>query len=199
MTTPREDRRTARTRKALGDALIELMLEKRFEHITVQEILDRANVGRSTFYSHYTDKESLLLDEMERLLHQLNEQPISAGQDRSHPLPSLELFRHVQEQRKLVRAFVSGPGAELLTHDFQRRVRKLIEHNLQEWASDGAKPVVPLPVIANFVASTWIMLLRWWFEEGMRQSPEQIDDMFQQLVVPALSQIGERGTPGQRS
>jgi AcrR family transcriptional regulator len=192
LTNFREDRRTMRTRKALGDALIELMLEKRFEHITVQDILDRANVGRSTFYAHFPDKESLLLSEIEHLLYQLNEHAAAGGQGPGGPLPSLGLFRHVQEQRKLMRAFVSGPGAELLTQGFQRRVRQLIERNLQEWADGDTEPAVPLSVIANFVASTWLMLLRWWFDEGMRRSPEQMDTMFQQLVMPALSNFIEQ-------
>lgn len=61
----RTDRRVLRTRDTLGDALVELIKEKPFDDITVQEVLDRAGVGRSTFYTHYKDKEDLLLSDVE--------------------------------------------------------------------------------------------------------------------------------------
>src|SRR3954466_4722486 len=75
----KEDRRSRRTRQLLGDALVELMLEKHFESITVQDILDRADVGRSTFYAHYTDKESLLLSQIEHIIHEMEEYASDSG------------------------------------------------------------------------------------------------------------------------
>src|SRR5215211_53883 len=69
--TEKEDRRSKRTRQLVSSALVDLMLEKQFDAITVQDILDRANVGRSTFYAHYTDKEDLLISEIARVIHQL--------------------------------------------------------------------------------------------------------------------------------
>src|SRR5215204_4599905 len=106
--TPKDDRRSRRTRQLLGDALVELMLEKHFESITVQDILDRADVGRSTFYAHYTDKESLLMSEIEHVIHDLEEYATEAGNAHHGLLPSLGLFRHVKEQRRLMQAFVWG-------------------------------------------------------------------------------------------
>ncbi len=186
MKAQKDDRRSRRTRQLLGNALVELMLEKRFEDITVQDILDRADIGRSTFYAHYTDKESLLISQIEHIIHELEEYAIEAGSAHHGLLPSLELFRHVREQRRLMQAFVWGRGAEILTQDFQGQVSKIIEKNLHSMVGEAAAFSVPLPVVAKFVASTFLMLLRWWFDEDMRHTPEQMDEMFQKLVMPGI-------------
>ncbi len=186
MKNAKEDRRTKRTRQLLGDALVELMLEKRFDDITIQDILDRADIGRSTFYAHYTDKEHLLMSQIESLIHQLDEYTTKKGYPHNGLLPSLELFRHVQQQRRLMQAFVWGRGAEMLTRNFQGQVSKVIEQNLLSLTGDQVDFSVPLPVVANFVASTFLMLLRWWFDDDMRHTPEQMDEMFQKLVMPGI-------------
>jgi AcrR family transcriptional regulator len=184
--TQKDDRRSRRTRQLLGDALVELMLEKHFENITVQDILDRADVGRSTFYAHYTDKESLLLSQIEHIIHELEEYASDSRSIHHGLLPSLALFRHVKEQRRLMQAFVWGRGAEILTQDFQGQISKMIEQNLRAMTGDAIIFSVPVSVIAKFVMSTFLMLLRWWFDEDMRNTPEEMDEMFQKLVMPAI-------------
>src|SRR5262249_61932845 len=69
----REDRRVRRTRRALQEALRELMLQKAYDHITVQDVLDRADVGRATFYAHFRDKDALLMSEFEAMREALRE------------------------------------------------------------------------------------------------------------------------------
>ena len=180
------DRRSKRTRQMLGSALTELMLEKQYDAITVQDILDRANVGRSTFYAHYSDKEDLLMSEIERVIHLLAGYTAHSGHGQGRLLPSLEFFRHVQEQRRLVQAFIWGRGAEMLMRDFQIQVSKAVEQNLHSLTGQESADSIPLSVLANFVASTFLMLLRWWFEDDLRYSPEQMEAMFQKLVMPSL-------------
>ncbi len=186
MNHPKDDRRSRRTRQLLGDAMVELMLEKRFDDITVQDILDRADIGRSTFYTHYTDKESLLMSLIERVIHQLEEYTIQAGDNYHGLLPSLELFRHVQGHRRLMQAFVWGKAANIYTHDLQRKLSLFIEQNLRSLFGDEAAFSMPLTVLATYVASTFLMLLRWWFDEDMHHTPEQMDEIFQKLVMPSI-------------
>ena len=189
MKTPKDDRRSRRTRQLLGAALAELMLEKQFESITVQDILDRADVGRSTFYAHYTDKESLLISQIEQVIREMEEYAARSGSTHPGLMPSLELFRHVKEERRLMQAFVWGRGAEILTQDFQGQVSKIIEQNIRSMIGDVVASSVPLPVVAKFVASTFLMLLRWWFDEDMQHTPEQMDEMFQKLVMPGIHEL----------
>lgn len=191
MKTEKNDRRSRRTRQLLGNALVELMLEKHFENITVQDILDRADIGRSTFYAHYTDKESLLISQIENVIHELEQHTVQASGADAPLLPSLELFRHVKDQSRLMQAFVWGRGADILTQDFQGQVSKFIEEKIRYAVGDDRHVAVPTSLLAKFVASTFLMLLRWWFDEDMRHSPEQMDEMFQRLVMPAMQQILE--------
>ena len=186
------DRRSKRTQHLLGSALVELMLEKRYDSITVQDILDRADIGRSTFYAHYTDKEDLLITEIARVIHQLEAYTASMGHSSGALLPSLEFFRHVQDQRRLIHAFIWGRGTEMLLRDFQVRVSKIVEQNLVSVTGGIATFSLPTPIIANFVASTFLMLLQWWFEHDLHASPEEMDDMFQKLVMPCINAVANK-------
>jgi AcrR family transcriptional regulator len=186
MEAAKEDRRSKRTRQLLGNALVELMLEKPFDEITVQDILDRADIGRSTFYAHYSDKENLLMSEIERVIYQLDAYTRAVGEQTHLLLPSLELFRHLREQHRLLQAFIWGRASDMLTRSFQGRVSKIVEHNLLALMGDTVKFSVPLSLIADFVTATFMTLLRWWLDDEMRSTPEQMDEMFQKLVMPGI-------------
>lgn len=186
MKTAKDDRRSKRTRHLLGSALVELMVERRYDTITIQDILDRADVGRSTFYAHYTDKEDLLISEIARVIHELSKYTSAAEHPPRGLLPSLEFFRHVKQQRRLIHAFVWGRGGEMLMRDFQAQVGQIVEQNLRSLMGQEAVFILPMSVIANFVSGTMLMLLKWWFEEDLRHTPEQMDEMFQKLVMPSI-------------
>jgi AcrR family transcriptional regulator len=182
----KDDRRSKRSRQLIEDALVELMLEKHFDNITVQDILDRANVGRSTFYAHYTDKESLLAHEIARIIHDLEAYTSNMGHAQGSVLPSLELFRHVQNHRRLIQAFSRGRGLGHLSRELKIQVNKIIEPNLRSFAGEAFTFTVPLPLIATFVVNTFLMLLDWWIENNMQQTPEQMSEIFQKLVMPGI-------------
>jgi len=186
MNNTKMDRRSRRTRQLIADAFVALMLERRYDDITVQDILDKADVGRSTFYAHYTDKENLLLSQIERVIHDLGEYAAHQGSMEHGILPSLELFRHVKEQRRLLQALVWGQGADLLNRSLLQQMSHLIEKNLQSMIGDKPDAPIPLSVAAQFVANTFLLLLRWWFDEDMRHTPEQMNEMYQRLVLPGL-------------
>ncbi len=185
MNNVKTDRRSRRTRQLIADAFVGLMLEKRYDDITVQDILDRADVGRSTFYAHFTDKENLLLSEIQQVIHDMGDYAAQPGGLEHGLLPSLELFRHVKEQRRLLQALVWGQG-DLLNRSLLQQVSHLIETNLHALIGEKSNAPIPLSVAAQFVANTFLMLLRWWFDEDMRHTPEQMNDMYQRLVLPGL-------------
>jgi AcrR family transcriptional regulator len=185
----KDDRRSKRTRQLIGDALVELMLEKSFADITVQDILDRANVGRSTFYAHYTDKDSLLSSEITRVIHDLETYTANGGHAHGGILPSLELFRHVQKQHRLIHAFFGDHNLDRLPRELKIQVNKIVENNLRSIVGESMSFAVPLPLVATFVVNTFLMLLNWWVENNMRQTPEQMDEIFQKLVMPSLHNL----------
>lgn len=188
MKSLKQDRRSKRTQQLIGDALVELMLEKQYSVITVQDILDRANVGRSTFYTHYTDKEDLLISQIAQVIDQLHFNTDSDGQS-AGLLPSLEFFRHIKEQQRLIHAFVWGRGGGLLMHDFQVKVSEMVAERLEQHLKPDAVLTMPRMVIANFIVSTLVMLILWWIDDGMRHTPEEMDAMFRQLVFPSISTL----------
>jgi AcrR family transcriptional regulator len=185
----KEDRRSKRSRQLIGDALVELMLERSFDAITVQDILDRADVGRSTFYAHYTDKEDLLSEQIAHVIRELDAYTAHAGQAHGGILPSLALFRHVQEQNRLLHAFLGGHGLERYRHGFLKQVSQIVEQNIRALVDERATFAVPLPLVADYVVSTFLMLLQWWFDNGMRQTPEEMDEYFRALVMPSLRSL----------
>src|ERR1041384_6276150 len=102
------DARVRRTRDALGDALVALMQEKPFDTITVQDVLDRAKVGRSTFYSHYSDKDDLLMSDAEEFFESVAMMLSVRGDTSERVFPVREFFGHIIEAKTFVDALVSS-------------------------------------------------------------------------------------------
>lgn len=188
------DRRTRRTRRLIGEALIALMLEKRYDRITVREIVERADVGRSTFYANFRDKEAVFVGEFERVLDLLHRRFAEDAGGQDTLLPSLALFHHVREQEALYRALVRGHGVETLYAAGQRHLAARIEQRLAALARDGATLELPPSLLAGHVTSTFFTLLRWWLDGGMAQSPEQMADYYERLTLPVIRAV-VRGAP----
>lgn len=179
------DRRSDRTRQAINQALIELMLEKPYAAISVQDIVERANVGRSTFYAHYQHKDDLLSSQLRRLVEALG-QKVNAESQQSL-FPSLDLLRHVQSHYALYKAVVIwGPGLEFVMKTFQTNISKGIEAELAKQLTEEQRSSLPLVAVSNYVAGAFLTLLNWWLENGMIHSPEYMDGLFRQLVLPGV-------------
>jgi AcrR family transcriptional regulator len=192
MKNERVDRRVQRTRQLLNEALMSLIVEKGYEAITVQNIIDRANLGRSTFYAHYQDKEDLLLSGMEEVVHSLirsveNSPMENAGHGESRRiLSTLPIFRHAQEQYHLHKAMVAGRGIDVIIKTIQNHLMRHVQEQIGLLLADGQTPSVPPPVIANYLVGTLLTLLIWWLDNNMPYSPERMDEMFQELTMPGV-------------
>jgi len=180
------DRRARRSRRLIGEALIALMLEQRYDRITVGAIVERADVGRSTFYANFRDKEAVLVGEFERVLDLLHRQFEDNEGAAGTLLPSLALFRHVREQEALYRALVRGHGIETLYEAGQRYLAARIEQRLAASARAGATPTLPPGLLALHLTSTFFTLLRWWLDGEMARTPEQMEAYFQRLTLPVV-------------
>ena len=108
----KEDARVRRTRDALGDALVALMQEKPFDSITVQDVLDRAHVGRSTFYSHYSDKDDLLMSDADEFFEMVAMMLSARGDASDRVFPVREFFSHIANARQFVNALSSSGRLE---------------------------------------------------------------------------------------
>lgn len=189
MKTEKHDRRSERTRRLLGEALTSLMRERRYADLTVQDILDRANIGRSTFYAHYWDKEDLLTSQVEEMFQTLIQHMPDTPASPTALLPSLGLLRHVQEYHLLHQAQVRGGGLDPVFHTFHLRLREYVEERLRLQVSASG---ITTAVTAQVVVGAFLALLQWWLENEMPLSPEALDDYFCQLVMPGVrAMIGQ--------
>ena len=181
------DRRTQRTRQALSHALIALIQEKRYETITVQDICDRANVGRSTFYAHYQDKADLLASNFQQVMESLGS-GIEWRADRL-VFPVAPIFRHVQENYHLYKALAWGGGFDGLLRTAQQLWRAQIEAHLATRLPQGRTLTIPLDVVTTYLAGALQTMLLWWLDRKMPYPPERMDEMFQQLVMPGVNAV----------
>jgi AcrR family transcriptional regulator len=188
------DRRSRRSRRLIVDALLALMLEKRFDRITVQDIIERADVGRSTFYAQFRNKEDVLQGEIERVFGQLHERHAAATPEPADRLlPSLELFRHVQVTRPLYPALVRGLALDPHYQAVQRSLRDRVAQQLTVTA--GSRDLaMPPEIVADYLAGAFLTLVHWWLERGAAYSPEQMETYFQQLVMPGVRAIVQYGS-----
>ena len=178
----KSDRRSQRTRQALSEALVQLIQEKDYSTITVSDIIERANVGRSTFYAHYTDKDDLLRDQMDRVIEFLSQ---ASPDSQEFPyFPSLGFLQHVGgDHYELYTALVWGPGMDLITKHLQKSLSQRVEQGLQ---TNGQDYQVPLPILANFITGSFLNLLKWWLENKRIYSPEQMDEIFKKITLPGV-------------
>ena len=183
------DRRVRRTRQALTCALIELVLEKRYDAITIQDLLDRADVGRSTFYAHYRSKDDLLLRSFEGLLEALDQAMDRGGAPSRRLAPARELFHHVGEMRDFHRALAR---AHMLDRVYQTGTSYLSRTTARRLAAvppgmDG--DVSRLPVLAHAFAGALFGMLRWWVDHDAPCSPERMDELYHAIRLAPVSPV----------
>ena len=181
------DARVRRTRDALGDALIALMQEKPFDTITVQEVLDRAHVSRSTFYTHYSDKDDLLMSDAEEFFEAISMALSAHGDKSDRVFPVQEFFTHLSDVQPFFKALVKSgkfqENMELARGHFARG----IERRLSELPRSKSIPPNQLPAIAFTHAGALLSLLTWWLDRGMRESPVEMDELFHRMVWHGVS------------
>jgi len=186
MNKPRRDRRVSRTRRQLQQALMELILEKGYDAVKVEDITERADLGRTTFYLHFRDKEELLLESVEEVAEELQAQVgllsddviTSPLLDRAHDAILL-VFRHAAEHATLYRIILSS-GATLKV---RQRIHDLILESARRFnrmtrLEEPSLRQVPPEYVVGYFASALLGYLTWWLEQGMPCPPEMIADYF---------------------
>jgi AcrR family transcriptional regulator len=182
-----KDRRVQRTRGMLQDALVSLILEKGYEAITVQDILDRANVGRSTFYEHFYDKDDLLLSGFEYLRKDFENFLAAQSFDEEGPWQlSLSMFRHAQEHRQLYQAMAGKQGGNLALAHIQKYLTIYLFEHLKGLLEKRRKDLPP-EILTQFIVGSYITLLTWWLDGGLGYSADQMNAFFRQLVEPGVT------------
>lgn len=186
------DRRIASTRNRLGSALIALILEKPFDSITVQEVLDRADVSRSAFYTHYKDKNDLLLTDLEEFFERVGTALTRSQEKSDRVMPVRELFAHVREAAHVLRALTDSGRYHDMMELAQGSFARGIERRLADSPRGQRIPKDQLSAMAHAHAGALLSLMTWWIQRGGNKTAAQMDDLFHSMVwsgayVPASS------------
>jgi len=151
----------------------------------VQDILDRANVGRSTFYMHFHDKEELLVSGFRDMLHSASAQRQSSGKDREEMFGfSLPLFEHVHEHRFDSHAGAGSAAWGIVHQHLRRAIAEMIADQVKSTSQRRTKSRVQIPadLLIQHVASTFILVLTWWASGKSRLTPKEADALFRALI-----------------
>ena len=178
------DRRQKKTRTAIFEAFISLLSQYHFTQITVGKIIDRADIGRATFYAHFETKESLLEALCGELFDHILDSAAGQGNDRNGifrcDAPDsvfLHLFRHLENNDNHILQLMAGQNHELFLQYFKDRLMQLVRKNL-ELFQKRYSPDLPEDFWVDHIATTFVETVRWWVENGRKESPEQITRYF---------------------
>lgn len=184
------DRRQMKTREAIFGALTTLLSEKNYNQITVQEIIDRANVGRTTFYAHFETKEYLLKDLCEELFGHIIDTAMGLPHGHNHyscgrksDSVFLHLLRHLRENDRNILELLSSQNNEIFLKYFKCNLKNLIR--LQYADTQGLKnSALPEDYLINHISSSFVETVDWWLSHGMQETPEQLNEYFLAVVAP---------------
>jgi AcrR family transcriptional regulator len=189
------DRRVARTQKHLKDALHSLIHERDYDSIAVKEILDRADVGRSAFYMHFRDKDELLVSAFHDILGVPSARRHSSERPEERLLWfSLPVFEHLNHLRHVDELKLGAKGRAVLHGHLERAVTGLIEEEVKRLYRARRKTAgqIPSALLVRYIASTFILVLNWWVENGCPLAPSDVHTLFRTLVAPTLNEAADQ-------
>ena len=186
------DRRQQKTRAAIFSAFTSLLAEKSYSKITVQEIIDAANVGRTTFYAHFETKDDLLKELCEELFGHI----ISSAMDctHTHGLYSdgnapesvfCHLLQHLQENDNNIIGLLSCESSEIFLRFFKDSLNGLIRSQFVN-QDRKANTDIPQDFLINHISGSFVEMVLWWIKSRMKQTPADLDRYFRSVIEPIM-------------
>jgi AcrR family transcriptional regulator len=187
---PAKDRRIQKTQRLLREALASLIREKPYNSIVVKQILDHANVGRSTFYTHFRDKDDLLVSCIHDMVRSIDAMGLaSAGKGYETMIGfSLPIFEHIHRHMHTGEAKMGNKSREIIHERLRKVLAELIADDIRKYFQGRRKTAgqISPDLLAQYVTSTFILVLNWWVECG-RLPPKEANDLFRALILPTLA------------
>ena len=189
-----KDRRIKRTRRALQKSLISLILEKGYDTVTIEEITEHADLGRTTFYLHFRDKEELLMHAIDTICDDFIQQHeallalVDTTETVRHSLQSniderilFHIFTHARDNADLYKVMLRGEGGATASKRFTQIIQDETNRRLSQLENLESK--VPLEVFAVFFSGTLVDMVTWWLEQDQPYSIEEMVAFYQQLFT----------------
>ena len=186
------DRRQQKTRMAIFRAFEHLLAHKNYNKITVKEIIDEANVGRTTFYDHFETKDDLLYELCTNLFdHVFSDRP---GVENTHDFSLSEgdartivshILYHLKENEKHISKLLLGESSEMFLTYFKKYLDEMaVKYLIDEMVQDHCK--VPKEFLKNHISGSFMNMVQWWVKNGMKEKPEELAEYFLDVIEPIL-------------
>ncbi len=196
------DRRQKKTREAIFNAFCDLLSKKHYIKITVGEIIQRADVGRATFYAHFESKDLLLKELCEELFCHVFDSANEGGEKHRHifecdapPSVFLHLFQHLQKNDHNILKLLTCENNELFLRYFKENLKDLITKQLPD-LSDEKPRDLPDSFWINHISATFVETVRWWISNGMKESAQTVSHYFSTTIWIDSKTRGSASTPG---
>lgn len=191
------DRRQQKTRTAIFNALSNLLAEKNYNRISVQEIIDRANVGRSTFYAHFETKDELLHELCTDLFNHvfsdslITESTHDFSWAKDNPQAAItHILYHLRDNKRNIIGILTCDSGELFLLFFQQYVNDLLIGQMTN-GIDIKKLSIPYEFLVNHISGSLVNMIQWWIKGGLKQSPEELSKYFMAVISPVLTSCTE--------
>ncbi len=173
------DRRQKKTRKAILNTFRSLLEKKRYDRITVQEIIDGADVGRSTFYSHFETKDMLLDALAGEIFHHIFEaDPCPwVGKDGELEGKLSHILWHIRDEKENLAGILLSDSGELFMGYFKNYLKDVFTLYIDNFTQS-----VPREFLLEYLSGSFAETVRWWIKEGMKTSPENVAKYFSGMV-----------------
>ncbi len=189
----RLNHRIQKSKRLLHEALISLIQEKKYESITIQQILDRANVGRSTFYSYFRDKDELLIMGFKHLREILRHIQMKTPTIAGHPYEKVIgfspiMFEHLYQHRIEWKALSNSQAGIIVRQNIQHMINEFVEQEFKTVFQKRKKNDSELPseLFVHYLASTFMSVASWWLNSKNPLAHETVNEIFRKLVLPSL-------------
>lgn len=179
------DERVRRTRLRIDAAFVELLHRRPYGDIRVSDIVKKARIGRPTFYAHYATKDALLRSQFERIVAPM----LAPSTSDPALLDATHFFAHVGTAPDLYTALMGPNGGSA-----PRLMRECVEDRIRQVLAldDTAASALKRAAAARFVASSLMAIIECWLEQGARETPQQVQSLFANLVTPGLRAVNQR-------
>lgn len=189
------DRRQKKTRTAIFRAFSDLLAKKSYSKITVQEIIDTADIGRTTFYAHFETKDYLLKELCTELFDHIIQS--TADCTHTHGLYSdsdapesvfCHLLQHLQENDNKILDLLSCESSELFLRYFKDSLKQLLISQTPNLGNQEHNPI-PKDFLTNHISSSFVDMVQWWIKGGRKETPEQLTAYFEAVIKPIFNDL----------
>lgn len=186
------DRRQKKTRAAIFSAFGSLLSEKTYSRITVQDIIDKADIGRTTFYAHFETKDDLLKEMCTDLFAHVFSDSLNTESTHDFSLKTgnphaiiTHILYHLKDNQKNILGILNCESGELFLRFFKQYLNELVDTHILS-GSRRKNPNIPNDFFVNHISCSFVGMVQWWIKNNLKQTPEELAEYFMSVITPVV-------------